>query len=88
MVSRDRKQKTVKAFEQDIALINEQAKHLRCTAAELIHAMCEELRKQLYLQELGESFDLMRSDNDAYAKFKEEQEVWDCALSDGLDDAP
>lgn len=47
--------KTVKAFDNDIVLINQHAKKLGCTAAEVIHMMCEELRRQQYLQELGES---------------------------------
>ena len=80
-------QKTVKAFEADIVLINEQAKKLGCTAAEVIHAMCEELRRQQYLQELGESFDLVRAKAEQYAEFEAEHQAWDCALADGLDDA-
>jgi len=80
-------QKTVKAFETDIALINEEAKKFGCTAAEVIHAMCEERRRQQYLQDLGESFDLVRANAEQYAEFKAEQTAWDCALSDGLDDA-
>lgn len=80
-------QKTVKAFDNDIALINERAKCLGCSAAELIHDMCDELRKDVYLQELGESFELMRANTEQLAELKAEQELWDCTLSDGLDDA-
>lgn len=80
-------QKTVKAFEQDIAIINEHAKRLGCTAAQVIHIMCEELRKQQYLQELGESFDSVRENAKQFAKFHAEQSAWDLALTDGLDDA-
>ena len=80
-------QKTVKAFEQDIVLINQKAKALGCTAAEVIHAMCEDLRKQQYLQELGESFDLMRENHRQFAEFEADQEAWNSTLSDGLNDA-
>lgn len=80
-------QKTVKAFEQDIALINEQAKALGCSAAEIIHGMCDALRRQQYLQELGETFDLMRTNTEQFAEFEAENKAWDCTLSDGLDDA-
>jgi hypothetical protein len=81
------KQKTVKAFEHDIALINEQAKALGCSAADVIHGMCEELRRHQYLQELGESFDLIRANAEQLAEFEAEHKAWDCALSDGLEDA-
>jgi hypothetical protein len=80
-------QRTVKAFEQDIALINERAKKLGCSAAEIIHGMCEELRRQEYLQDLGESFDLVRANGAQFAEFEAEQKAWDSALSDGLEDA-
>ncbi len=80
-------QKTVKAFDSDIVLINEQAKLLGCTAAEVIHSMCEQLRRQTYLQEIGEAFDLALANPDQFAEFKAEQKVWDCALADGLDNA-
>ena len=80
-------QKTVKAFENDIALINEQAKRLGCTAAEVIHGMCEELRKQTYLQELGESIDLVLANAGQFAEFEAAQKVWDSTLADGLDNA-
>jgi hypothetical protein len=82
-----KEQKTVRAFENDIALINEQAKRLGCTAAEVIHGMCEEMRKQVYLQELGESFDLAIANADQFAALQAENQAWDCALSDGLDNA-
>ena len=85
--TKQRTQKTVKAFASDIALINERAKGLGCSAAEVIHNMCEQLRKDVYLQELGESFDLMRANAGQFAEFEAEQKVWDSALSDGLDDA-
>jgi hypothetical protein len=80
-------QRTVKAFEQDIALINQRAKQLGCTAAEVINFMCEDLRKQIYLQELGESFDLVRENAEQFADYQAEQTLWDCTLSDGLNDA-
>ncbi len=80
-------QKTVKAFEPDIALINKRAKFLACSAADVIHEMCRELRKQVYLQELGESFDLACSNGEQIAAFEEEHKLWDCALSDGLNSA-
>jgi hypothetical protein len=80
-------QKTVKAFENDIALINEQAKLLGCTAAEVIHSMCEELRKQTYLQEVGEAFDLLVNDPKQFAEFQAENKAWDCTLGDGLENA-
>jgi phosphoribosylformylglycinamidine (FGAM) synthase-like enzyme len=85
--TRHKTQKTVKAFENDIALINEQAKRLGCSAAEVIHEMCEALRKQVYLQELGESFDLVRGNAKQLAELEAEQKVWDSALADGLDNA-
>jgi hypothetical protein len=87
MVRAQKIQKTVKAFETDIALINEYAKHLGCTAAEVIHDMCEELRKEAYLQELGESFDSLLNNPAASEELKAEQKSWDCTLSDGLADA-
>jgi hypothetical protein len=80
-------QQTVKAFRTDIALINQRARGLGCSAAEVIHMMCENLRKEIYLQELGESFDLMKSKTKPFADFQDEQKAWDCALTDGLDDA-
>ncbi len=49
--------------------------------------MCEELRRQQYLQELGESFDLVRAKAEQFAEFEAEHQAWDCALADGLDDA-
>jgi hypothetical protein len=85
--TRKDKQKTVKAFESDIALINEEAKRLGCSAADVIREMCEKLRKQVYLQELGESFDLVTANADQFAAFQAEQQAWDCALTDGLDNA-
>lgn len=80
-------QKTVKAFETDIALINEQARATGCTAAEVIHNMCEQLRKQTYLQEISETFELLRSKSEHFAEFEAENKAWDCTLADGLDDA-
>jgi len=82
--NKQKNQKTVKAFEIDIALINERAKGLGCSAAEVIHLMCEDLRKESYLQELGESFDLLNSNAKRFAKFDAEQKVWDCTLLDGI----
>ena len=80
-------QKTIKAFNTDIALINEHAKGLSCSAADVIHTMCEDLRRQTYLREVGETFDLMRANPEELAEFEAEQKLWDCTLSDGLDDA-
>lgn len=80
-------QKTVKAFDSDIALINERAKRLRCSAAEVIHEMCEALRRDVYLQELGESFDLARANGEQFAEFEAEHKLWDSTMADGLDDA-
>jgi hypothetical protein len=82
-----RGQKTVKAFDNDIALINEEAKRLGCTAAEVIRAMCAELRRQTYLREVGESFDLAQADSVQFDAFQAEHKLWDGTLSDGLDDA-
>ncbi len=39
-VTNKKEQRTVKAFDSDISLINEQAKLMECTAAEVIHGMC------------------------------------------------
>jgi len=80
-------QKTIKAFNTDIVLINERAKGIGCSAADIIHAMCEDLRKEVYLQELGESFDWLHDNPDQLAEFEAEQKAWDCTLSDGLNDA-
>ncbi len=77
-------QKTVKAYDLDISLINEQAKALGCTAAEVIHMMCEKLRRDLYKRELGEAFDSLVKNQDEYRKFKEEHDKWDSTLFDGL----
>ncbi|MCC7532294.1 MAG: hypothetical protein IT342_27570 [Candidatus Melainabacteria bacterium] len=82
-----KEQKTVKAFENDIALINEHAKLWGCTAAEVIHRMCEELRKQVYLQELGESFESVVANTEQFAALQAENQAWDCTLADGLDNA-
>ena len=84
---RQKDQQTVKAFRTDIALINQRARGLGCSAAEVIHMMCEILRKEIYLQELGESFDLMKSKAKSFADFQDEQKLWDRTLTDGLDDA-
>jgi hypothetical protein len=84
---RQKTQKTVKAFENDIALINERARQEGCSAAEVIHGMCEELRKLIYLQELGDSLDVSRGDLQRFGEFEAEQRLWDCTLSDGLNDA-
>src|SRR5271163_2453766 len=46
---KDYAQKTVNAFEIDIRFIKERAEALDCSAAEIIHAMCETLRKEIYL---------------------------------------
>ena len=86
--NRQSAQKTVKAYDDDIALINGRARQLGCTAADVIHVMCDELRKQTYLKELGESFDLAKSNKKRFADFEAEQRAWDCTLSDGLDNAP
>ncbi len=80
-------QRTVKAFESDIALINARAKGLGCSAAEVIHDMCEELRKDAYLRELGESIDLMRANAAQLADFEAEQEAWDSTVADGINEA-
>lgn len=85
--SRRENQKTVKAFESDIALINEQARLLGCTAAEVIHDLCSVLRRHRYLQELGESFDVLRENAENYTAFQAEQKAWETTLADGLDDA-
>ena len=82
---RQRNQKTVKAFDTDIAIINDRAKGLGCSAADIIHGMCEDLRKEIYLQELEETFDLLNAEQ--LVQLKSEQELWDCTLSDGLSDA-
>lgn len=80
-------QKTVKAFETDIALINSHAKVLGVSAAEIIHSMCEELRRKTYLEEIGETFDLVRADAKLLAESQKETELWDTAIYDGLEDA-
>ncbi len=79
-------QRTVKVFDCDLVLINACAKRLGCSAAELIHYMCNELRKDVYLQEPGESLDLVRSNGKQLAEFNVEQKLWDCTLADGLED--
>lgn len=80
-------QKTVKVFESDLVLINEQAKTLGCSAAEVINTMCEELRRKAYLEDLGEAFDLAMANEEQVGHLQSEQDAWDIALSDGLDDA-
>ncbi len=87
ILEKRQKQRTVKALDIDITLINKQAKTLGCSAADVIHTMCEDLRRQTYLQEVGETFDLMRANPEELAEFEAEQKLWDCTLSDGLDDA-
>ncbi len=84
---RHKKQRTIKAFDTDIVLINHQAQELGCSAADIIHSMCEDLRKAVYLQEIGETFDLMRANPEELAQFEAEQNAWDSTLSDGLNDA-
>jgi hypothetical protein len=88
MATEQNRQKTVKAFDKDIALINLRAHGLGCSAADVIHTLCEALRKEIYLQELSESFDSILNNPEQVAAFQSEQKMWDCALSDGLDDAP
>jgi hypothetical protein len=48
--------------------------------------MREALCREIYLQELGESFDLVRANDQQFAEFEAEQKLWDSTL-DGLDDA-
>ena len=57
--------KNVKAFESDISLINEQAKLLGYSTAEVIHSLCRYLRRRKYLQQLGESFDVFKENSGA-----------------------
>jgi len=80
-------QKTVKAYDLDIALINQRAKQLGCTAAEVIHQMCEELRRQTYRKELDESFQIALSNPQSREEFRTEQALWDVTNADGLTDA-
>jgi dihydroxyacetone kinase len=80
-------QRTVKAFEADIAWINKEAKLRGCVAAEVIHELCEASRRKAYLQELGETFDLLNENAERLAAFKAETEAWDCTAADGLTDA-
>jgi hypothetical protein len=87
IMPRSKNQRTIKAFDADISLINERAKGLGCSAAEVIHAMCEKLRKDNYLQELGEAFDSFQSDATQLAEFKSQQERWDAAILEGLNHA-
>jgi hypothetical protein len=80
-------QKTVRAFEEDIELINQQAAELNCTAAEVIHQMCQGLRREQYARELGESFDYALQRPVILSKLNEEIEEWDCTAGDGISDA-
>ncbi len=80
-------QKTVKAFDVDIAWINEEAKLRGCVAAEVIHDLCEQARRQRYLQDLSESFDALSQQPELMAALRAENEDWDATLSDGLNDA-
>ncbi len=87
MVAGPKAQKTVKAFDMDISLINERAKGLGCTAAEVIHDLCEVLRKDVYMQDLAESFDSLLTNPEQLAEFEKERMLWDSTLCDGLEDA-
>lgn len=78
-------QKTVKVFETDLVLINEQAKTLGCSAAEVINTMCEELRRKAYLEELSDAFDLAVSSKETLAIMQEEQAAWEVVTNDGLE---
>jgi hypothetical protein len=78
-----KQQKTVKAFDEDIEFINEQAKARGCTAAEVIRALCQRVRKEIYRQEVAETFDAIASD----PYFEAESKLWEATLADGLDDA-
>lgn len=80
-------QRTVKAFDADIAWINEEAKVRGCVAAEVIHDLCEKARRQSYLQDLSESFDALSQESELMSAFKAENAEWDATLSDGLNDA-
>lgn len=80
-------QKTVKAFDADIAWINEEAKARGCVAAEVIHDLCEKARRQSYLQDLSETFDALSQESELTAAFRAENADWDITLSDGLNDA-
>ena len=84
---RQEKQRTIKAFDTDIVLINNRAKELGYSAADVIHVMCEELRKEVYLKEFGEAFDSLHTNPNQLAEFEAEQKAWDSTLSDGLNDA-
>ena len=78
-------QKTVKVFDEDIALINQQARELGCTAADVIHDFCKALKRQLYEQDLKESCEIIRSDPKLWAEHQAETKQWDCTLMDGLE---
>lgn len=80
-------QKTVKAFGADIAWINEQARVRGCVAAEVIHDLCEQARRQKYLEDLGESFELLVKEPDMVAALRAESKEWDATIGDGLIDA-
>jgi len=80
-------QRTVKAFDVDIVWINEEAKARGCIAAEVIHDLCEKARRQIYLQDLSESFDALSQEPESMSAFKAENAEWDATLSDGLNDA-
>ncbi|MBU6453033.1 MAG: hypothetical protein KGS72_14710 [Cyanobacteria bacterium REEB67] len=81
-------QRTIKAFVGDIAFVNERAKAYGCSAAELIHKMCEEMRKRSYLEELDESFALLSSGDKKYQEILDDEKAWDVTAIDGLNNAP
>lgn len=74
--------RSVKAFAHDIEFINRKALALGCSAAVVVHLMCKTLRRQKYLADLGDSFDLAMANKEYSTALQSEQVAWNCTLSD------
>jgi len=86
MASRLKARRTVKAFDADIALINQVAREQGCMAADIIHDFCKALKRRIWEQNVRESVESMRSDPKLWAAHLAETKLWDCTSADGLPD--
>jgi hypothetical protein len=68
------------------AALREMAASTGETLQEALDRAIEERRRRLYLEGLSADYAKLRSDPAAAAEFDQENEEWDCTLSDGLED--
>ena len=69
------------------AALREMAASTGETLQEALDRAIEERRRRLYLEGLSADYAKLRSDPAAGAEFDQENEGWDCTLSDGLEGA-